>query len=154
MEIGKIILSNLGDGDMYDADKIIASMIAKFPSDELAPKKKEEEVGPNEDLYELFTALASKAQNEGEGFFKVKAKAKAALSLRGCEYEITSGSSVSKGKGKLAGVGKSSGETIDWFLEFRRSYKGRNLVKDFLPVYDANKAAEGSSSPSAKRPKK
>ena len=42
---------------------------------------------------------------------------KAAAAVRQCTFPITSGTAISKGKGKLDGVGAKTGELIDEYLE-------------------------------------
>lgn len=70
----------------------------------------------NQGLVDMFMQLREayfKAGNSHGGISALKV----AKAMKAVDYPITSGKAVSSGKGKLDGVGKSSGKKIDEFLE-------------------------------------
>jgi len=84
-------------------------------------------VPANDAIADMLDDLAKWTMKAGvdQAAFRAKALKKAAMSVRLLGYEITDGLSLGKGRAKLEGVGPSTAETIQAFIDTGKTHSAR-----------------------------
>mmetsp|Transcript_22549 Transcript_22549/g.31480 ORF Transcript_22549/g.31480 Transcript_22549/m.31480 type:complete len:259 (+) Transcript_22549:382-1158(+) len=122
---GIMLMGSKTDQSLFDFPKALKSLAdemqcpEKVPGAKVKPKRPapEAKVEANQKLVCCFWELGNyefketKDKMRGISFHKI-CRAIAAL-----EFEVINGAKIAKGKGKVAGIGKKSGEMIDEYLE-------------------------------------
>lgn len=109
---------NSEDDSDYDSDaeSVASNDTGSFCSTE-SESESDEEIDTNEYIADELEKLAVLESKRGEDPYRTRAYIKAANTIRGIDFEITSGSDVYEGDKKLPGIGKSIALKIDEILQ-------------------------------------
>ena len=99
-----------------DAESVASNDLGSFYSTD-DESESDEEIDTNEYIADELENLAILESKRGEDPFRTRAYIKAANTIRGIDFEITSGSDVYEGDKKLPGIGKSIALKIDEILQ-------------------------------------
>lgn len=109
---------NSDDDSDYDSDaeSVASNDTGSFCSTD-TESESDEEIDTNEYIADELEKLAVLESKRGEDPYRTRAYIKAANTIRGIDFEITSGSDVYEGDKKLPGIGKSIALKIDEILQ-------------------------------------
>jgi len=113
VEAGTALMSTKADDGSWSPEAALAQLAEKFPKGEGGIPCR---VSANQKLVEAIAEIGALLLKSPEKF-KGRAFVKAADNLGDLDFEIKSGSALSKGKDKVAGIGKGVAEKIDEFLD-------------------------------------
>ena len=99
-----------------DAESVASNDLGSFYSTD-DESESDEDIDTNEYIADELENLAILESKRGEDPFRTRAYIKAANTIRGIDFEITSGSDVYEGDKKLPGIGKSIALKIDEILQ-------------------------------------
>lgn len=117
-KIGAMIMEHRNDGEI-NVEKLGIALVKVFgvkAKAKVSKAKVRAQVEENEGLANMLDEMAKNVAKVGGNMFKVRGLKKASIAIRSLSFVVTDGIAISKGKQKVAGIGKSTANLIEEYL--------------------------------------